>query len=749
MFNCILRKFQKTVGAIACCALVAGITAFSSGALAHASDVPSPGTGFGSAGAAELGTLQGAQGSQLGLFSIGKFSPDTTIYPFMDLKFSASQLTVYYVGPASSMQEVSPFGNQYSNGVDIDFPGEISGQWIYNPPTDFNPGDPGAVSSVTISLQNGENFSIEYYEGYLLHSYGQNSSVFKCDPDSFNSSITRNGVAADGTTSQIDDDTPNTENFEIQNNAIYETGSSDESIVFQNGASIEFNPYSSTFSIQKGSETSDTTIKVTSSTNGDVISTPSINQDSYNNPFNPGNQIEISTTSSNPITSAKNTFTGNATSASDLSSQGWNLDGENTVINRYAEVQLYWQPNSSELPTYRYMLYKYLGASNFNTLRTHYPAFFNWLIGDPDALNQFLTSGYASTSTIGGMGAYLWGITNDPSSELSSLEIWAKIWNRYPNSRGGEDLKIAIAVALDFAHNVIAWLPGKPVDPVERYEIYATAFADGTLTGDFGNYSTQMLRDVVDDRLSNAGLEWLRSYIFNHEPAYFNLPILTHMGYTLIKYLGYSPYAFVQDDGYYGPKATIWNLLRYGGACGANSKFSVFLLNALGEAGWAVGQTGHCAYIYFYQGKWQLGYNESGWGTQQYDNQTMETAYSNSNIPLMFVGTQLNNNQVTKDRSYLLTFEAESAMAQGDYSTALSDLKQAVSIAPSNIASWEAYIQAANHLEETSGLASQIKSAFDTLSETAPYLVSGSQVPYSGTLNYDSVISTLTSQIKS
>ena len=102
-----------------------------------------------------------------------------------------------------------------------------------------------------------------------------------------------------------------------------------------------------------------------------------------------------------------------------------------------------------------------------------------------------------------------------------------------------------------------------------------------------------------------------------------------------------------------------------------------------------MGQGGHCAYIYFYQGKWQLGYNESGWGAQKYGGKSLWTAYSTSNILLMFAGIQLNTNQFSKDKSHLLTFEAEDDMAQGNYSTALSDLKQAVSTAPSNIAAWQ------------------------------------------------------------
>ena len=115
----------------------------------------------------------------------------------------------------------------------------------------------------------------------------------------------------------------------------------------------------------------------------------------------------------------------------------------------------------------------------------------------------------------------------------------------------------------------------------------------------------------------------------------------------------------------------------------------------------------------------------------------------------MFVGTQLNANQFSKDKSYLLTFEAEGDMAQGNYDAALSDLKQAVSIAPSNIASWQAYIQAANYLKETSGLANQIKSAFDALQASAPYIMPGSVPPMNGPINYDNIISSLTSQIKS
>ncbi|MBO6049788.1 MAG: hypothetical protein J6O91_00590, partial [Aeriscardovia sp.] len=509
----------------------------------------------------------------------------------------------------------------------------------------------------------------------------------------------------------------------------------DESLIFANGASIDFDPFDNTFGIQKGTGSPDTSIKVTSSTNGQVVSSLSLDQDSFNNPFSVGNRIEISTTSENPITSEKNLFTGDVTSASTLTSQGWNLDGNTTVMNRYNSVQLYWQPNASDLPTYRYMLYKYLGSANFETLKTTHPAFFDWLITNPDALNLFLTSGYASNSLIGGMGAYKWSDILEPDSELSALDIWSRIWNKYPNSRGGENLKIAVAVALDFSHNVMAWQPGKPVDPLGRYELYASAFANHILVGTFGDYSAQMLRDVVDDRISNAGMEWLRSYIIDHNSVY-TFPSKLVYGYYLIDYLAYSPYGWVQKGGFYGPRSTIWNIMRYGGVCGAMSKSSVFLLNAFGMPGYAEGEPAHCAFIFFYtNNKWELGYAYAGWD---------RTGGRDSNEPWTFNGTQLDSNQYSKDKSYFLAFEAEQDMDQGNYQDALSKVQSAVALAPNNVDAWRVYIQVANYLNLDSGLASKIQSTFNSLASTnQPYTAWGPS------LNYDVIISSLTSQIKS
>ena len=785
MRSAIFKRCKKALGAVAAGALITGVTTFLGSPLAHAGTVPAPGTGYTSQGASKFGILPTANGSQLGLYYIQHYRhPHSTYYPFMNLKFSQGALTIYYVGfPNSSntCQDASEptagcVGQDVGSGnVNINIMASSGGssvpvQYSYNVPSNFTSANPGTVNTYTIPLTeaaagyNITGFSIQYYGGYLLHSYGQNTTAFRGDQDTFNSAMDLGTtvVQADGRESQTSPLTTyssiNYFNVDSNGNA-YEVTPSDESLTFKNGAVINFYPASGIFDIQRGSGSTEAGVKVIS-TSGSEVSNLSLNDTSFNNAFNLGDKVEIFATSSNPITSeASLPPSGSGDSAvtlssSQLSKEGWNLTGDNILINRDDAVKLYWTPSSANLPTYRYMLFKYLGDENFNTLRTQYPAFFDWLWKSPEALNEFLTSGYASQSSIGPMRAYLWDVrlsnsynsttnildTESPSAELRALEIWGKIWREYPASETGEDLKIAVATSLDFASNVLGDISGKPIDPVGRYEIYAQAYADNTLISNFSDYSAQTLRDVVDDRISNASLKYLRSYILGHEPMFFTWPVMTNLGYYLLRYTPYSPYTDVFSGGFLGPDASIWNIMRYAGVCGTNSNFSLFLLNALGEAGYATGEPSHCAYIYLYQGNWYLGFADSGWAG---------TEFGPSAIPLTLAGTQLNANPYSKNQSYLLTFEAESDMSQGRYAEALSNLKQAVSIAPANITAWQQYVQAANHLKETSGLAAKIQTTFNSLYKKAPYQpfaeFNNNNLPY----GYSLISYSLTSKIKS
>lgn len=53
---------------------------------------------------------------------------------------------------------------------------------------------------------------------------------------------------------------------------------------------------------------------------------------------------------------------------------------------------------------------------------------------------------------------------------------------------------------------------------------------------------------------------------------------------------------------------------EYGGVCGAVSKGAAGFLRAKGVPAWAIGQPGHCAFIWKHPGgHWKIGNNISGW----------------------------------------------------------------------------------------------------------------------------------------
>lgn len=71
-------------------------------------------------------------------------------------------------------------------------------------------------------------------------------------------------------------------------------------------------------------------------------------------------------------------------------------------------------------------------------------------------------------------------------------------------------------------------------------------------------------------------------------------------GYSLLKYRSTNPDtgASVHGSQFYGPNPTIREVVKYGGVCGAMSKFSSILAQCYGVPALPVGQPGHSAYEY-------------------------------------------------------------------------------------------------------------------------------------------------------
>ncbi|MBR6439722.1 MAG: hypothetical protein IKS61_00135, partial [Aeriscardovia sp.] len=130
--------------------------------------------------------------------------------------------------------------------------------------------------------------------------------------------------------------------------------------------------------------------------------------------------------------------------------------------------------------------------------------------------------------------------------------------------------------------------------------------------------------------------------------------------------------------------------------------------------------------------------NYAGWSmTGSYNKKTGEHFV----IPWIFNGTQLNMDQFSKNKSYFATFQAELDEAENNWSDALSSIKQAVNLAPNNVAAWKTYIDISNHMNLGSGLKEQIQNNFEAQAKAATQ-------SFGSGFTYEVIISTLSSEVK-
>lgn len=101
-------------------------------------------------------------------------------------------------------------------------------------------------------------------------------------------------------------------------------------------------------------------------------------------------------------------------------------------------------------------------------------------------MQLYLGAGYAHSAAQGGMSSYQFKNTYNLTNELEALELWFKIWDKYKASHQGIQLKMAIAVALEFTKPVGAWYnESQKIDPLERFVTFAEAEQGNVLFEDF------------------------------------------------------------------------------------------------------------------------------------------------------------------------------------------------------------------------------------------------------------------------
>lgn len=338
--------------------------------------------------------------------------------------------------------------------------------------------------------------------------------------------------------------------------------------------------------------------------------------------------------------------------------------------------------------------------------------FMDWLLDNTDAMNLFLEGG-------------------EPDTEYSkAFNVWYEIWSKDPDSHTGYELKLAIASAMKFGNGVPKWYTSRTlVTPYERYEYYKVREAEGKFPISMKTRTVWELRSTIAAPVSNWDLDYVREVI--HKDRYNPTKQTVSVWYppytadSIYKDANGKPYSVFSSSGdqFFGPNATIKEVHEIGGVCGTASKFGTITYNSFGIPGFNIGQPGHAAHVFHSPnspGKWDIGYDVSGWGESGHSSRTA-FPYTNypdviNRVPYWLVYEESRVDEDKLHKSYQLKWIAD---ALKDYDKAQSVRKVAMEMNKWNIDVWRDYLNSMKNLWQDAVDKTQIPSAKITATATS------------------------------
>ena len=238
-------------------------------------------------------------------------------------------------------------------------------------------------------------------------------------------------------------------------------------------------------------------------------------------------------------------------------------------------------------------------ASNFEKLLGHqHSEPVNWILNDIHALELLLCSGYVQE--------HKW---------IEVIELLSAIVATDPSAKSGYKLRLAAALALTFSTPVKSLADQSlELDAIERYRSFVKWADAGKLFNNFKDLTTWQMRYVVGSWATDNELEWARENV----PLEFKSPkLIGEATHAMIKYKETNEEGISVHDGarYYANKpVTLAVMLEVGAVCGGISKFGCAMSQAFGIPAIPIGQPGHCAFLWWKEGKWILSNDVSGLG---------------------------------------------------------------------------------------------------------------------------------------
>ncbi|MFU0789581.1 MAG: DUF4073 domain-containing protein [Virgibacillus proomii] len=338
--------------------------------------------------------------------------------------------------------------------------------------------------------------------------------------------------------------------------------------------------------------------------------------------------------------------------------------------------------------------------------------FMDWLLDNTEAMNLFLEGG-------------------EPDTEYAkAFNVWYEIWSKDPDSHTGYELKLAIASAMKFGNGVPKWYTSRTlVTPYERYEYYKVREAEGKFPVSMKTRTVWELRNTIAAPASNWDLDYVREVIHKDRYNANNQKVsVWYPPYTSIskyKDANGKPYSVFSASGdqFFGPDATIKEVHEIGGVCGTASMFGSIVHNSFGIPGFLIGQPGHAAHVFHSpksSGKWDIGYDVSGWGSSGIGERT-KIPYTNYNdvinrVAYWFAYEESRVDEDKLHKSFQLKWIAD---ALKDYDKTQSVRKVAMEVDKWNIDVWRDYLHSMKDLWQDAVDNTQIPSANITATTTS------------------------------
>ena len=266
-----------------------------------------------------------------------------------------------------------------------------------------------------------------------------------------------------------------------------------------------------------------------------------------------------------------------------------------------------------------------------------------------------------------------------------AIEILAELFRQ--DSRLKENplkLRLAIATAITHSSTVKSQaIPRKTIDGIEMYQTFIDwSQQNGTLLSPFFDVSAWHLRYVIGTWQEKEELIWAQQ---NTPEDYKNDKKIADVTHKMMAY------KLENDDGvsvqngvpyYYYYPSSLQAFLGVGGVCGVVSRYAVGFAQAYGVPAMLVGQPGHCAYIWYKNGKFVLGNDVYGWGNSHTHYGIQHTWQK----PAIYF--QLMNDAQNNLESYRLSEKMRLASEFSDPKDRFLVLEDASSVCPQNYDVW-------------------------------------------------------------